>query len=197
MNLPHPLILASASRGRAELLLAAGYDFIQDPTGIPEPAPAPGEDPAAHARRLARLKAEAAVRRHPGALVLAADTIAFCGDRILGKPRDEEDAVAMLAYLAGRPHTLVSALCVAFMPPGGAPRFEAGEDRAEVTLRPWSHARLRRHVERVKPLFCAGAYALQEGGLSIVEKLEGDPSTVVGLPLDLLDRLLARMKGPS
>jgi septum formation protein len=193
MKLPHPLILASASRGRAELLTAAGFDFIQDPTGIPEPEPAPHENPALHAQRLARLKADAAVHRHPGTLVLAADTIAFCGNRILGKPRDEEHAVEMLAFLAGRPHTLVTALCLAYLPPGGTPRFEAGTDQAQVTLRAWSPDRLRRHVARVRPLFCAGAYALQEGGLAIVEKMEGDPATVVGLPLDLLDRLLKRM----
>ncbi len=193
MKLPYPLILASASRGRAELLRAGGFDFLQDPTGIPEPPPVPGEAPAAHARRLARLKAEAAVQHHPGSLILAADSIAFCGDRILGKPRDEEDAVAMLTFLAGRSHTLVTALCLGYRPRGGNPRFEAGEDEATVTIRAWSEARLRRHVAQVKPLFCAGAYALQEGGLSLVEKIDGDPTTVVGLPMDLLDRLLLRL----
>lgn len=194
MNLPRPLILASASRGRAELLRAAGYDFIQDPTGVTEPPPEPGEEPSAHALRLAALKARAAVESHPGSLILAADSIAFCGDRILGKPVDEQDAVEMLAFLGGRTHVLVTALCLGYKPPGGRPHFVAGEDRAEVLLRAWPVDRLRRHVERVKPLFCAGAYALQEGGLSLVERIDGDPSTVVGLPLGLLERLFERIK---
>ena len=192
MKAPYPLILASASRGRADLLRAAGFAFVQEPAGVPEPDPETGTDPAGHARRLARLKAEAAVPRHPGCLVLAADTVVACAGRILGKPRDAEDAVDMLAFLGGRPHTIVSALCLGLLAPGRAPRFEAGEDRAEVTLRAWPRDRLREHVERVKPLFCAGAYALQDGGSSIVARIDGDPATVVGLPLDLLDRLLAR-----
>jgi septum formation protein len=191
MILPYPLILASASRGRADLLRAAGFDFTQEPAGVPEPEPAPDADPAAHARALARLKAEAAVPRHPGCLVLAADTVVACDGRILGKPRDAEDAVAMLAFLGGRPHTIVSALCLGLARPGHEPRFEHGEETARVTLRAWPTDRLRLHVARVKPLFCAGAYALQDGGASLVARIEGDPATVIGLSLDRLDRLLA------
>ncbi len=189
---PYPLVLASASQGRAELLRAAGFSFSQEPAGIPEPDPAPGADPTEHARALARLKAEASVARHPGCLVLAADTVVACDGRILGKPRDEEDAIAMLAFLGGRPHTIVSALCLGLLQPCGRPRFESGEEVARVTLRAWPADRLRAHVEQVKPLFCAGAYALQDGGASIIARIDGDPATVIGLSLNLLDTLLAR-----
>lgn len=192
MTRPYPLILASASRGRAGLLRAAGFAFTQESAGIPEPAPAPDADPAGHALFLARFKAEAAAPRHPDCLVLAADTVVACGGRILGKPRDAADAVAMLAFLGGRPHTIVSALCLALHRPGEPTRFETEADRAEVTLRAWPKERLQAHVEQIRPFFCAGAYALQDGGASIVARIDGDPSTVVGLPLDLLDRLLAK-----
>lgn len=192
MTLPYPLILASASRGRADLLRASGFDFIQAPTHAAEPDPQPDDDPTAHARSLARLKARAAVADHPDSLILAADTVVSCGGRILGKPRDIEDAIGMLAFLGGRPHRIVTALCLGLARAGHPPRFEFGEDTATVTLRAWDRARLRAHVERVRPLFCAGSYALQEGGSSIVSRIEGDPSTVVGLPLDLLDDLLKR-----
>jgi septum formation protein len=191
------LILASASRGRADLLRAAGFDFTQEPAGVPEPDPAPDVDPARHARDLARLKAEAAAPRHPGCLVLAADTVVACDGRMLGKPRDTQDAVAMLTFLGGRPHIIVTALCLGLALPGHAPRFACGEDEARVTLRAWPQDRLLAHVERVKPLFCAGAYALQDGGASLVARIDGDPATVVGLPLELLDRLLAGFRrGP-
>jgi septum formation protein len=195
MILPYPLILASASRGRADLLKASGFDFEQIPTQAPEPEPGPDADPLEHARRLARIKAEAGVAKNPGCLVLAADTVVSCEGRILGKPRDLEDAAAMLAFLGGRPHQIITALCLGFRvarPGMGPDRFESGEESAFVTLRKWDPARLRAHVERVRPLFCAGAYALQEGGSSLVSKIEGDPSAVVGLPLDLLDALLRR-----
>jgi septum formation protein len=192
MILPHPLILASASPGRAELLRAAGYTFEQKPTGVHEPDPASGADPVGHARLLARLKADAGAARHAARLVLAADTVIFCDGRFLGKPADAAEAVEMLTFLGGRAHTIVSALCLALALPGRACRFESGEDTARVTLRAWPRERLMAHVAEVKPLFCAGAYAVQGGGAAIVARLEGDPSTVIGLPLDLLDNLLRR-----
>ncbi len=192
----YPLILASASPGRAALLRGAGFSFSQAPTSVPEPDPEPGADPAAHARALARLKAEAALPRHPGCLVLAADTVVACDGRILGKPRDEEEAVEMLAFLGGRPHTIVSALALGLARPGRPVRLETAEDGAAVTLRAWPRERLRAHVKQVNPFFCAGAYALQDGGSAIIEKIEGDPSTVIGLPLNLLDGLLAHFAAP-
>lgn len=195
MKLPHPLILASASPGRAELLRAAGFSFEQKPTGVHEPDPPAGADPAAHARLLARLKAETAAVHHPESLVLAADTVIFCGGRFLGKPEDAAGAVEMLAFLGGRAHTIVSALCLALARPGHETRFESGEDTALVTLRAWPRERLAAHVAEVKPFFCAGAYAVQGGGASIVARIDGDPATVIGLPLDLLDRLLDRFQG--
>ena len=91
-----PIVLASASPRRAELLRAAGFSFVVDPVDIDESV-LPGETPEAHVRRLARGKAQAGAARHPGRTVLGADTVVVVDGRILGKPRDDADAAAMLA----------------------------------------------------------------------------------------------------
>src|SRR5262245_725299 len=97
------LILASASPRRAELLRAAGIPFETFAAEIDE-SPWPGEPPVAHVRRLARAKAHAAAVRHPSKTVLGADTVVVIDERILGKPRAEADAAAMLRRLSGRDH---------------------------------------------------------------------------------------------
>jgi len=196
MHAARPLLLASASPGRAALLRAAGFSFRQSPAGIPEPPPAPDADPAAHALRLARLKAGAALDRHPGCLVLAADTVIACDGQILGKPRHAAEAVAMLAFLGGRTHRIISALALGWAEPGQPRRIAAAKAQARVTLRAWPRERLIAHVRQVRPFFCAGGYALQEGGAALVARIQGDLSTVIGLPLALLERLLARVPPP-
>jgi septum formation protein len=185
------LILASQSRARADLLRACGLAFRQVPSGAAEPPADPGEAFEAHLLRLARLKACAVAERHPGAFVLAADTALRLDGHTLGKADDEDHAVAMLAALAGRTHQIATAVCV--LPPAAAPagpRHEA-VDSAWVTLHAWPPERIRAYVRAIQPFHCAGAYAVQEGGMALLERLEGDPSTVVGLPVRLTLRLLA------
>jgi|GEM_PF-3965381 len=192
---PRPrLILASASAARAELLRAAGFAFRKSPTHCPEPPPRRGESPRAYALRLARLKANAALRRHPRSLILAADTIVVHRGRCLGKPADAAEAVAMLKRLGGETHMIITALCLMAQGPAGRPWRCEGIALARVSLRSWPAERLRRHVSAVRPFFCAGGYALQHGGSALIRRIQGDPTTVIGLPLDVLDRLLARMR---
>jgi len=188
---PPRLLLASASRARAALLRAAGYAFGQAPSGAAEPPPRPGEDAVAYAAGLAAAKASAAAAANPDAVVLAADTVAALGRTIIGKPESAADAARILGRLAGRTHRLVTAVCVA-IPSAAGPTFLEGADEARVTLRAWSAERIRAHVRAVEPLYCAGAYAIQDGGSAIVERIEGDPTTIVGLPMSLVERLLAR-----
>jgi septum formation protein len=185
------LILASASKARAELLRAAGYDFRQIPAAITEAQPERGENPSTLTVRLARHKAAAVARAHPTAFVIGADTVVAMGTRIIGKAASSEEAVRILQQLSGKTHQLITGVCV-FRPAGASalPPLLAGVDTARVTIRRWTEARIRRHVELIQPLACAGAYAIQDGGAAIIERVEGDPTTVVGLPMGMVERFL-------
>lgn len=188
------LMLASQSAGRAALLRAAGYAFRQVPSGVEEPAPARGAHLERHVLELARLKAEAVARCHPGAIVIGADTALIAGRGIVGKPRDLDDAARMLEGLCGRTHRISSAVWVIF-PAGrdGRRRRAVGRvDTARVRLRAWPASRIRRHVRLTRPLAWAGAYAVQDAhSAAVVERIEGDLATVIGLPMKALDRVLA------
>jgi septum formation protein len=181
------LILASFSKARAELLRAAGYEFTQSPSGVHERAFVPGEDPGAYVTTLARQKAEAVATQFPDAVVLGADTVLYMDGQTIGKPVDIEDAVRMLTLLAGRTHQLFTGICV-IKPGQDAPR--TAHDIVEVTMRDWSEAQIRKHVEVANPLHYAGAYALQQEGCVLIERMVGDPNTVIGLPMGMVETLL-------
>ncbi len=188
------LVLASASQGRANLLRAAGYDFVQQPSNAPEPSLPQGVSVRNHLLNLARMKALAVARQHPSAFVIGADTSVHVGRRLFGKPGTLRAARQMLSFLAGRSHEITTALCVVGPGrPGCRRRVACATETARVTLRRCSHEEIRRHVAVVKPTECAGAYALQGPGAAIVRRVEGDPSTVIGLPLESLARLLKRL----
>lgn len=179
------LVLASRSPRRADLLAMLAIPFEVDPADIVEEV-LPGEDPLAHTRRLAEGKARAVAARRPGRLVLGGDTVVVRDGAILGKPSDVEHAVAMLLSLAGRAHEVVSALALA--EPGG--RVHAGVSRTKVWLRSFGEREARGYVATGEPMDKAGAYAIQGAGAVLVEALEGDYFTVVGLPVPLLAGLL-------
>lgn len=189
------LILASASKARADLLRAAGYRFRQIPAGIAEPPPLPGVESETYLLDLATAKARTVAARFPRAFIIGADTALLFKGNVLGKAAGQEEAVAMLRQLAGRTHRITTAVCVL------APARRTSHSRttvrgvvsAEVTLRPWNDARIRRYVRAVKPFDCAGAYAVQGGGGAIIERIDGDLSTVVGLPLGFVERALRRL----
>lgn len=179
------LVLASSSPRRAGILRGLGFSLKVDPPQVPE-EPAPGEDPRGHAERLAREKVEAVRGRHPGALVVGGDTVVVLDGKILGKPATPGEAEAMLLVLAGRTHTVVSGLAVAF--PDGTVR--SGVDSAQVTFRPFGAPLARAYVATGEPLDKAGAYGIQGWGAALVRRIEGDYHTVVGLPLALFLDLL-------
>jgi septum formation protein len=180
-----PIVLASSSPRRRQLLALLGLSPEIVPSNIDETW-RNGEAPAAHAERLAREKAAAVARR--GAAVIGADTIVVIGGEILGKPRDEAEAQAMLRRLSGREHEVYTAVAVAH---GG--RVASGVARTVVRFRALDRATIAAYVATGEPMDKAGAYGIQGYGAVLVERIEGDYFTVMGLGLGLLVELLGRV----
>lgn len=184
---PRPLVvLASASPRRRDLLRAIGVDAVVAPTDTDESI-LDGEDPFDAAERLARDKAQAAAAPE-GALVLAADTIVVLDGRALGKPVDRDDARRMLRALSGRTHGVVTGVALRL---GG--EVVSGRDVTEVVFAPLSDGEVDRYVATGEPDDKAGAYALQGIAGLFVERIDGTPSNVVGLPVRLVAQLARRL----
>jgi len=181
------LVLASASPRRLELLRQIGVapDAV-DPAELDE-TPLPRELPAAHVSRLARAKAETARPRHPGALILAADTAVACGRRILGKPEDEREARRFLAMLSGRRHRVYGG--VALIGPDG--RLTARRVLSQVEFKRLSAAEIAEYLATGEWRGKAGGYAIQGRAAAFVSWIAGSYSNVVGLPLYETAQLLA------
>ena len=176
------LVLASQSPRRRQLLEMLGIPVVVSPAHVQE-IPLPGEAPLAYARRLARDKARAV----PGAYVLGADTIVVLGDALLEKPADREDAVRMLSQLQGRRHEVITAVCLVH----DGQEHEA-QDTTEVYFRAMDEAYLRAYVATGEADDKAGAYGIQGYGAALVERIEGDFFSVMGLPVQLVLALLRR-----
>jgi len=185
------LVLASASPRRSDILDTLGIRHQIQPARIDE-SPLPQEPPATYAERLSRGKASAVAGLRPGEWILAGDTVVALGRRILGKPRDADEAVRMLLDLAGRTHRVLSAL--ALVEPGG--RVRSGVQVTRVTFRAFDEAFARAYAATGEPMDKAGAYGIQGKGAALVEEIAGDYSGVVGLPVPLLLRLLAEAGRP-
>jgi septum formation protein len=145
----------------------------------------PGEAPVAFAERMAREKAEYVHSRFADRVVLAADTVVFIGQEILGKPENADDAVRMLSLLSGRTHHVVTAVCLL------GPAFQ--DFRAvttEVEFAPIDEIRIREYVNTGEPMDKAGGYAIQGGAAGWVIRIDGDYNNVVGLPLDMAIAML-------
>jgi len=182
-----PLVLASASPRRLELLRQIGIVPDQvDPADIDE-TPARGELPAAHVVRLAEAKARAVAPRHPGAFVLAADTIVACGRRILPKAEDEATARAYLTLLSGRRHRVYGG--VALMTPSG--EIAIRRVISQVGMKRLSEAELEAYLTSGEWRGKAGGYAIQGCAAAFIPWLAGSYSNVVGLPLFETAQLLA------
>ena len=180
------LVLASASPRRRELLSRLGLDVEVAAQDVDE-SPVAGEAPGAHAIRVAWLKARAAIARYPERPVLAADTVVVLGQRILGKPRDRADAAAMLGDLAGKTHTVLTALVLVW--DGGE---AAHLEQARVTMAPFRRELWSWYAGTGEGDDKAGAYAVQGKGALLVERVEGNVQAVVGLPLAALSGLFGR-----
>ena len=181
--MPVPVVLASASPRRRELLRALLHEATVDPADIDEHTT---DDPRADARRLAREKASAVARRHPGAVVIGADTIVHDGERAYGKPGDPATATAMLLALRGKTHLVVTGIAVVSAS-GAASEVSA----SEVTLADLDDDAIAAYVASGRPLDKAGAYAIQDEDVPTVTALDGCYCSVMGLPLWRLRALLA------
>lgn len=184
-----PLILASGSPRRAELLARAGYRFEVVPPDIDERRQA-GEAPRDYVARLAAEKAAAVAPRYPERVVLAADTTVVVDSTVLGKPRDPDDAAGMLRRLSGRAHDVLTGVAVRR---GGA--SASAVEQTSVHLADLDEALIGWYVATGEPSDKAGAYGVQGIASRFVTRVEGSYSNVVGLPLALVDRLLARLTG--
>jgi septum formation protein len=180
-----PLILASGSPRRAELLRMLGLSFEVVVPRVDE-SWREGEPAALYAERLAREKAEAVAAIRPDGLVIACDTIVVLDGEILGKPRDEADAVRMLMRLAGREHRVETGIAV--VAPGG--RIESSVEGARVRFRPFDRTTAEEYVATGEPLDKAGAYGIQGLGAALVDLIDGDFFAVVGLPVSRMISLL-------
>jgi septum formation protein len=184
-----PLILASASPRRAELLTRAGYEFTVEPADVDESV-SPGERPADYVIRVARAKAQAVAERcrKSGSWVLAADTTVVVDGEILAKPADRTDAVRMLNRLAGVVHEVLTGVVVV-----AGDRELTEVARTRVRLLPLSPDEIAWYVESGEPEGKAGAYAIQGRAARFVDWIEGSWSNVVGLPVATVDQMLKRL----
>ncbi|HEX7978802.1 MAG TPA: Maf family protein [Gemmatimonadaceae bacterium] len=181
---PLRVILASQSPRRRELLTLVGIPHEVRPADIDETYLA-GEKPAPHAERLARGKCAVIAEREPDALVIGSDTIVVVDGEVLGKPTDEGDAAHMLRRLSGRTHIVVTAVAVAWR---GETRSAVEE--VTVTFHSLSDDDIAAYIATREPMDKAGAYGIQGYGATIVERVDGDYFAVMGLPLQLLVRVL-------
>ena len=183
-----PIVLASASPRRRELLEQLGVPHEVLAVEADE-TPLPGEEPAALARRLARVKAVAGRMRTGGARpVLGSDTVVAVDARIFGKPRDRDDALAMLAAGQCRQHRVLTAVALAL--PGADSKVSEALSETLVRMRPISTAEATAYWNTGEPAGKAGAYAIQGLGAVFIEHIHGSYSGVMGLPLYETARLL-------
>jgi septum formation protein len=151
--------------------------------------PQANELPPAFAERMAREKARAVSESSSGNVVLAADTVVAVDTQILGKPQDEDDAARMLRLLAGRTHSVITGVCVL------ADKFEdVRSETTAVQFSSLSEDEIRDYIRTGEPMDKAGAYAIQGRASRWISKIEGDYYNVVGLPVDLVWRMLIEHK---
>lgn len=177
-------MLASASPRRKELLSKAGIEFEICAANIPE-EPHVGELPVAFAERMAREKAHAVRKLKPGRIILAADTVVAVDEEILGKPLDDADGRRMLQLLSGKRHQVTTGVCLL-----GRDFEDVRSETTTVAFSEISDHDISEYLANGEPFDKAGAYAIQGGAARWVKKIEGDYDNVVGLPVDLVLRML-------
>lgn len=180
------LVLASRSPRRHQLLAMLRIPHTVDPVEIDEDI-VPGENPRELTQRLATEKAQVGSARHPTRWVLGADTVVVCDGAILGKPTSTNEAERMLATLAATRHEVVTAVALA-----RGDMVHRAIDVTAVWMRELTPQRIHAYVETGEPMDKAGSYAIQGLGSVLVERIEGDYFSVMGLPVRLVVELMDR-----
>jgi len=185
---PARLILASASPRRRELLAQAGYRFEVVPSDVDESVfESDTFNPREHAEALALAKAQNVAGRYPDALVIGADTLVDCDGQIIGKPADAREAEAITRKLFRAPHKVITGLALVRL------RDNTQIVQSDVTTvypRKMTEEKIANHIAGGSWQGKAGAYAIQETGDEFVDHIEGSLTNVMGLPMELLQRLL-------
>jgi septum formation protein len=177
---PRPIILASVSPRRQELLKNSGIACEVWPADILE-LPHAGEAPVVFAERMAREKARVVSASLPGRIILAADTVVAVENEILGKPVNAEDATRMLRLLSARIHAVTTGVCLI-----GEDREDVRSETTAVEFSRMTEDEIRKYVSTGEPMDKAGAYAIQGGAARWITRVDGDYNNVVGLPLELV-----------
>lgn len=187
-----PLVLASGSPRRKELLAGLGLDFeVIRPLVDEKSINVSGLSPRDIVLKLARIKGESVAEHHPQSLVIASDTIVVLGSDVLEKPEDEADAFQMLSRLQGQTHSVFSAIAVFYQ---GQLQVEALETR--VKMRALCETEIRAYIHTGEPMDKAGSYAIQGVGSVLIESIEGCYFNVVGMSMILLDQLCRNWQMP-
>jgi len=189
--LPFRLILASGSQGRRYLMEQAGYSFTVQPANIDEPTEARLGDCRHYVAELAWLKAAAVAPSVSDGLVIAADTVGWLNGRVVGKPEDEADARRIIRSLSGTVHELWSGVTL-WLRPGDWQL--SWQERSLVRMKPLTDAEVDAYLKTRKWEGCSGAYAIQLPHDPYLTVEEGSASNVIGLPMESLEKALARIK---
>lgn len=186
---PGPIILASASPRRRQLLAEAGYEFTVVESDVDESAfPTEGIDVCEYAERLAFAKADSVARKHPDSLVIGTDTVVDCRGRIIGKPADAKEAQQITEKLFSTPHKVITGVAIVRLC-DGTELVES--DTTAVYPRKMTAEQVAAHIKGGSWRDKAGAYAIKEAGDEFIERIDGSLTNVMGLPMELLESMLA------
>ncbi len=182
-----PLVLASTSVFRRELLQRLRLDFSCFAPQVDE-TPLPQESPSALVLRLAQLKAQSAKAEYPQALSIGSDQVAVIGEQILGKPGRHEQATAQLRMASGQRVDFLTGVCLYNT---ASAQLQTELSVFSVQFRHLTDAQIARYLHKEQPYNCAGSFKSEGFGIALLERMEGaDPTSLIGLPLMLLVRML-------
>ena len=186
-----PIILASASPRRKQLLAEAGYKFISVVPNIDESGfPAERHKACEYAKQLALAKARDVAAKYPDCLVIGADTVVDFAGEIIGKPADAKEAEQITRKLFGAPHKVITGVAIVRLSDGTE---VCQSDTTVVHPKKLTTEQIAQHIESESWRGKAGAYAIKEAGDEFIERIEGSLTNVMGLPMELVQRLLQEL----
>ena len=190
--MPKPLILASGSLGRRELMKLHGYTFEVRPSNVPEPTEARLGNCENYVAELAWLKAQAIAPEVSDGIIIAADTVGWQHGKVVGKPDDADHARRIIRALAGTTHELWTGVCLWVRP--GDWQF-CWQELSRVSMKELTDGEIETYITTRKWEGCSGAYAIEFPHDTILTVVEGSTSNVIGLPMESLGKALTFLEG--